>query len=222
MAVESTPGEGSRFTLRLSREIPYQLEIFSDLRCPFCHVLNEWLEASNLAHMVLWRGVEQRPGLTPEVACSAEFLEELDAELARLTELAPSLSICRPARASNTRRALAAVARITRQEPWRAASARNELYRAIWRDGREVEEWETIRSILCDFDLGDLDDASPEMEEVSRTTAEWRAAGVNRIPMLRSLTQTGDWHGLGQRSELLTFVDAQIMAVVRAAEPAEA
>jgi anti-sigma regulatory factor (Ser/Thr protein kinase)/2-hydroxychromene-2-carboxylate isomerase len=210
LEVDSAEGEGSRFILRLSREAPTQLEVFADLRCPFCFVLSEWLEEAHLSHLVRWRGVEQRPGLSSEEACSSEMREELEEELERLTHMAPGVHISSPPEISNTRRAMAALEWVRENDPTRAAEARRLLYRSIWREGRNITEWAAVTEVLSDFYLGGLDDESPEIQKVASNTELWRLKGEERIPMLVSRNQAKLWHGLGLRADLLAFVEAQV------------
>ena len=210
LEVSSEKGKGTTFVLRVQRDLTYRLTVYADLRCPFCFVLNEWLEEANLSHTVRWLGVEQRPGLTSEEVCSHDFQEELDDEVARLRVLAPNIAICKPEMVPNTRRALAALEHIRTTQPWRASHARRELYRAIWIEGIDLTEWEPIRSTLIDFDLSALSDDSAEMHAVVEATAAWRAKGQNRIPMLLSQANSGQWHGLGARGELMSFVEGQV------------
>ena len=210
LEVNSVKGKGTTFVLLVSRRPTRHLTVYADLRCPFCFVLNEWLEDAHLSHTVRWRGVEQRPGLTREEGASDEMQHELDEELARLSDLAPEIDVQKPEQVSNTRRALAAVERVRRTQPWRTASARTRLYRAIWQQGVDVTEWEQVRAVLSDFDLGDLDDDAPEMLAVIEATTEWRDSGEDRIPMLSSLANTTEWHGLGMRGDLMTYVEEQV------------
>jgi predicted DsbA family dithiol-disulfide isomerase/anti-sigma regulatory factor (Ser/Thr protein kinase) len=208
--VDSEEGEGSRFTVRIARKVPHRVEVFADLRCPFCFALNEWVGESNLTHTVRWRGVEQRPGLTTEDSHSAAIQEEMEEELDRLRDMAPNIRVEIPPVVSNTRRALAALLRIEQKHSWRVGEARTRLYRSIWWEGKDITEWEAIRAVLSDFALDDLDDDSPEMGLVVEATNEWRSTDVNRIPLLTGRDGGGVWEGLGQRVELIRFLDQQL------------
>jgi predicted DsbA family dithiol-disulfide isomerase/anti-sigma regulatory factor (Ser/Thr protein kinase) len=210
LMVESEEGEGSRFTLLLSRQMPSRIQVFADLQCPFCYVLSEWLEEGNLGHLVRWKGVELHPGVSPEDGSSSEIHQKLDQKLERLHRISPSITIKKPETISNTKRAMAALERIRQREPWRGPEARQLLYRAIWQDGRDVTEWSAIRQILEDFHLDELDDTSTELKSVDASTQEWRTRGEDRIPMLVPENQQSLWHGLGERSELMRYIDAQL------------
>jgi signal transduction histidine kinase len=210
LEVESAEGEGSRFILKLPRDAPAQLEVFADLRCPFCFVLSEWLDEANLSHLVRWRCVEERPGLTPELARSFETSMELDEELHRVSQMAPGIRIVRPSKSFDTRRAMLVIERVQEADPSQGVEVRGRLYRAIWQEGRDLTEWSAIAEVLSEFSLGDLDDEAQELQTLLDNTAEWRQKGKGRIPMLFSLTQGEQWHGLGQRSALLAFVESQL------------
>jgi signal transduction histidine kinase len=208
--VESTPGEGSTFTLQIPTNTPQWIEVFSDLRCPFCYILDEWLEEANMSHLVRWRGVEQMPGLTPEDGDSNWIQQRLTKVLSHLKDLYPDRELIRPKRVSNTRRALASLVRVAAREPERHSEARFLLYRAIWKDGKDLSDWPMIRAELLGFDLDGLDDQSPEMHSVVEATAEWRDRGQDRLPAAFAIHSKEAWHGLGQRGDLIAFVEAEL------------
>jgi signal transduction histidine kinase len=208
--VESVLGKGTTFTLRVPTTPPMWIEVFSDLRCPFCYILDEWLDEANMAHLVRWRGVEQMPGLSPEDGASEWIQERLTKTLAHLSQQYPDRALTRPKQVSNTRRALASLVRIAATEPERQTEARSLLYRAIWVDGKDITDWVTIRSILPGFALDGLEDDSPEMNTVATTTLEWRERGQDRIPAAFALRSDESWHGLGQRADLIAFVEKEL------------
>jgi hypothetical protein len=74
---------------------------------------------------------------------------------------------------------------------------------------------------LSEFDLGELDDDSPEMNAVVEATSEWRETGEDRIPMLASHANTTAWHGLGMRSDLMTYVEEQVRVKQVSSAPEE-
>ena len=208
--VESEEGEGSRFMPLLSRQMPSRIQVFADLQCPSCYVLSEWLDEGNLGHLVCWKGVELHPGISPKDSSSSEIRQKLDQELERLHRIAPSITVNKPESISNTKRAMAAIEHIQQREPWRGPEARRLLYRAIWQDGRDVTEWSTVREVLEDFHLDDMDDTSPELKSVDASTREWNSRGEGRIPMLVTEGQQSLWHGLGERSELMRYIDSHL------------
>jgi signal transduction histidine kinase len=208
--VKSNPGEGTTFTLQIPTNTPQWIEVFSDLRCPFCYILDEWLEEANMSHLVHWRGVEQMPGLTPEDGDSDWIQERLTKVLSRLKDLYPDRALIQPKRVSNTQRALASLVRVATREPERHSEARFLLYRAIWKDGKDISDWPMIRAELLGFDLDGLDDQSPEMHSVVQATAEWRDRGQDRLPAAFAIHSDEAWHGLGQRGDLIAFVEAEL------------
>jgi hypothetical protein len=208
--VASTPGEGTTFTLKVPTSTPQWIEVFSDLRCPFCFILDEWLKEANMSHLIRWRGVEQMPGLSPEDGVSDWLQERLTKVLSRLSDLYPDRPLVRPKKVSNTRRALASLARVAATEPERHSEARLRLYRAIWHEGKDISDWPNIRAELKGFNLDGLDDQSPEMSTVVAATAEWRERGEDRLPAAFAIQSQKSWHGLGQRGDLIAFVEAEL------------
>lgn len=208
--VESTPGEGTKFTVDIPARPPHWLEVFSDLRCPFCYILDQWLEEANMHHLVRWRGVEQMPGLSPEDGSSDWMQARLTKVLANLKELYPDRNLIRPKKVSNTRRALASLVRVATREPERHNEARLRLYHAIWKDGKDISDWPMIRAELPGFDLDGLNDQAPEMDLVVEATREWRERGDDRIPTAFSTHSEQAWHGLGQRAGLIAFVETEL------------
>ncbi len=210
--VESEEGEGSRFILHLSKGLPNLLLVFSDLGCPFCYVLSEWLVEANIAHLIDWRGVEQSPGFSGEGEGNTDIWVELKAKLERVGRMAPGIDISMPPERSNTRRAMAVLERIRTTEPGRVAEARRLLYRSIWTEGQNLTEWSAVTDVLKDFSLGTLDDEIPEMQMVIENTAEWQKQGEGQIPMLVGRSPAKVWHGLGVRADILDFVETQLSA----------
>jgi signal transduction histidine kinase len=210
ISVESTPGEGTNFTLQIPMSTPKWIEVFSDLSCPFCYILDGWLEEANMSHLVRWRGVEYMPGLSPEDGASDQIQKLYHKVLSRLKTLYPDRALHLPMPVPNTRRALASLVRVEAREPERHSEARLLLYRAIWRDGKDLSDWPMIRAELPGFDLEGLDNQSPEMDSVVEATAEWRSRGEGRLPAAFAIHSKQSWHGLGQRGDLIAFVEAEL------------
>jgi signal transduction histidine kinase len=217
--VESILGKGTTFTLRVPTTAPMWIEVFSDLRCPFCYILDEWLDEANMAHLVRWRGVEQMPGLSPEDGASDRIQKRLTQILGQLSQQYPDRVLTKPKQVSNTQRGLASLVRIAATEPERQTEARSLLYRAIWVDGKDITDWVTIRNILSGFELDGLDDDSPEMNTVVTTTLEWRERGEDRIPAAFALRSDESWHGLGQKADLIAFVEKELGTIATETSP---
>jgi signal transduction histidine kinase/2-hydroxychromene-2-carboxylate isomerase len=210
ISVESTPGQGTTFTLQIPTSTPQWIEVFSDLRCPFCYILDEWLEEANMSHLVRWRGVEQMPGLSPEDGASDWIQVRLAKVLDHLKTQYPDKTLVQPKQVSNTQRALAAVLRVGATESDRQSEARSLLYRAIWKEGKDITDWPAIKKILTGFKLDDLNDDSFEMMEVVAATKEWRERGDDRIPAAFAIHGERSWHGLGQRADLIGFIENEL------------
>jgi signal transduction histidine kinase len=215
LEVSSAEGQGSRFTLTLPIERPRQIELFGDLNCPFSHTLNEWIEQTQLGHLVAWRGVEHMPELSTESAKGAVEQRRLDEEIARVTPRCEDIEICRPDVRSNTREALCVLKYIERQLPGRAAEARQRLFRAIWGEGRDISSLDEVREVLHDVNLDGYAPGGADLHAVQATTATWRAEPDPCIPTVVSPTHGTQHRGLGHRALLEQFLDEELGFVTR-------
>ena len=161
--------------------------VYGDLNCPFCYALEERLLARDAALPIEWRLVEHMPGL-PIVPDSAhpDELEHLAGEVAALAERARDVRIRQPPFRPNTRRAIRAVAEACELDPPRAWALRSSLFRALWRDGRNIADPAIIESLVARVGLPPQRGTAGAAELADRWTHEWRDSKLDRIPVMIS------------------------------------
>lgn len=165
--------------------------VYGDLNCPFCYALEERLVARDVVHQVEWRLVEHAPALPVELqAVQAEELEELGRELESLRERAPDVRIARPPFRPSSGRAIRAVAEACTIDPPRAWALRRSLFRALWRDGRNIADPQVIAALVERAGLPALCGTAAAVEAAVRWTREWRDARYERIPVMVSDVDT--------------------------------
>jgi predicted DsbA family dithiol-disulfide isomerase len=164
---------------------------YGDLNCPFCYALEERLIARDVMHRVEWRLVEHAPALPVElgVALAAEH-EELGHELESLLERAPNVRIARPPFRPNSGRAIQAVAEACALDPLRAWALRLSLFRALWREGRNIADPQVISALVERAGLPPLQGTAAAAAVAARWTREWHDARYERIPVMISDVNT--------------------------------
>lgn len=164
---------------------------YGDLNCPFCYALEERLVARDVEHQVEWRLVEHAPELPVEPgAVRPEQLEELGRELEALVERAPDVRISRPPFRPSSGPAIRAVAEACLSDPPRAWLLRLSLFRALWRDGRNIADPQVIAALVERAGLPPLHGTPEAAELAARWTREWRDARYERIPVMLSDVDT--------------------------------
>jgi predicted DsbA family dithiol-disulfide isomerase len=148
-----------------------RLTLFTDLNCPFCYATEQRLEHLGVSGQIAWRGVEHEPELpVPMARDDAEIAAELAAEVESVRSRAPEVAIALPPGKANTAAGLLAAAAALRADPARGAAFRHVVYRAFWRDGRDVSDPAVLAGLAEDVGL----DAPRTRPEDALTVASWR------------------------------------------------
>src|SRR3954468_20777403 len=131
------------------------ITLFTDLNCPFCYATEQRLEALGVAKAITWRGVEHEPDLVvPMDVNDAEIAAELAEEVESVRSRAPEVPIKLPPGKANTSPGLLAAAAALRIDPVRGAAFRHSVYRAFWRDGRDVSDPAVLDELAREHGLG--------------------------------------------------------------------
>ena len=126
--------------------------LFTDLNCPFCYATEQRLEHLGVSDRISWRGVEHEPELpVPMALDDVEIAAELAEEVQSVRARAPEVAIAVPPGKANTAAGLLATAAALRVDAVRGADFRRAVYRAFWRDGRDVSD-PAVLEVAC----GDL------------------------------------------------------------------
>jgi predicted DsbA family dithiol-disulfide isomerase len=161
--------------------------VYGDLNCPFCYALEEWLIARQVQSHVEWRLVEHAPELPHEPAeAKATELEELVRELEDLSERAPDVVVGPPRFRPNSGFAIQAVAEALAIDARRAGTLRLLLFRALWREGRNIADPSVVAELVEHAGLPPLRGTTEATATALRWTLEWRDARFERIPVMIS------------------------------------
>ncbi|MBL4633190.1 MAG: hypothetical protein JKY56_04915 [Kofleriaceae bacterium] len=186
------------------------------MNCPFCFALNEWVSEAKQARLVKWRGIEHMPELViGEVACD-NVRDDLVNEVGIVNTRVDNIELHVPDYRPNTGLALSMLVAAEEHCPESAADLRMALFRALWRDNKDISNPEVVQSIMKKFASGlgtNLDtDFSDYALQVSRNTEEWRQ--FDRIPTLKAPTGA-TYLGLGDQQALSTFMGSALFDIER-------
>jgi predicted DsbA family dithiol-disulfide isomerase len=183
-----------------------RVTLFTDLNCPFCYSTEQRLERLDIADQVTWRGVEHEPELPVPMArddleIAAELAEEVDSVRSR----APEVAIVVPPGKANTAAGLVAVAAALRVDPARGAAFRHALYRAFWRDGRDISDPAVLDELADAVGLPPRRVRSEDALTVASWRLEWERSPLRGVPLL--LREDGESvYGLKDAETLERFV----------------
>jgi predicted DsbA family dithiol-disulfide isomerase len=182
--------------------------LFTDLNCPFCYATEQRLERLGVSDQITWRGVEHEPELpVPMARDDIEIAAELATEVESVQSRAPEVTIALPPGKANTSNGLLATAAALRADPVKGAAFRHAVYRAYWRDGKDVSD----PRVLADLADGVGLPAPRTLPEDSVTVASWRLewerSPLRGVPLL--LRDDGETvYGLKDIETLERFVSA--------------
>jgi predicted DsbA family dithiol-disulfide isomerase len=159
--------------------------LFTDLNCPFCYATEQRLEALGVSGQIAWRGVEHEPDLpVPMDINDAEIAAELAEEVASVASRAPEVPIAMPPGKANTAAGLLATAAALRVDPPRGAAFRRSVYRAFWRDGRDVSDPAVLAVLAQETGLPVLESLPEDAVTVASWRLEWERSPLRGVPLL--------------------------------------
>ena len=162
-----------------------RVTLFTDLNCPFCYSTEQRLEALGVSGQVAWRGVEHEPELpVPMVRGDLEIVAEVAAEVASVRSRAPEVAIAVPPGKANTAAGLLAAAAALRVDAERGAAFRQAVYRAFWRDGRDISEPEVLDELAAAVGLSPRQTRPEDALTVTSWRLEWKRSPLRGVPLL--------------------------------------
>ena len=136
----------------------------------------------------------------PEIA--AELAEEVRSVRAR----APEVAIAVPPGKANTAAGLLATAAALRLDAARGADFRQAVYRAFWRDGRDVSDPTVLEALAHDQRLPALRAGPEDALTVASWRLEWERSPLRGVPLL--IRDDGETvYGLKDLETLARFLD---------------
>jgi predicted DsbA family dithiol-disulfide isomerase len=159
--------------------------LFTDLNCPFCYATEQRLEQLGVSERIAWRGVEHEPDLpVPMALDNLDIAEELAEEVQSVRSRAPEVAIAIPPGKANTAAGLLATAAALRIDPVRGAGFRQAVYRAFWRDGRDVSDPAVLEALAREHGLPGLATRPEDAVTVASWRLEWERSPLRGVPLL--------------------------------------
>jgi predicted DsbA family dithiol-disulfide isomerase len=180
--------------------------LFTDLNCPFCYATEQRLEQLGLNERIAWRGVEHEPELpVPMALDDPEIAAELAEEVRSVRARAPEIAIAVPPGKASTAAGLLAAAAALRIDPARGADFRQAVYRAFWRDGRDVSDPAVLAALAREQGLPALATRPDDEVAVASWRLEWERSPLRGVPLL--IRDDGETvYGLKDLETLASFV----------------
>ena len=118
-----------------------RVTLFTDLNCPFCYSTEQRLERLGVSDQVVWRGVEHEPELPVPMARGDSEDRRRGGRGGRVRAVAgPRRRHRGAAREGEHLRRAARDGRRAAHRREKGAAFRQAVYRAFWRDGRDISE----------------------------------------------------------------------------------
>ena len=159
--------------------------LFTDLNCPFCYATEQRLERLGVSDQIVWRGVEHEPELpVPMARDDVEIAAELAQEVGSVRSRAPEVAIAVPPGKPNTAAGLLAAAAALRADPSKGAEFRHAVYRAFWRDGRDISDPAVLDSLAKAVGLSPSQTRPGDALTVASWRLEWERSPLRGVPLL--------------------------------------
>ena len=186
-----------------------RLTLFTDLNCPFCYATEQRLERLGASDQIAWRGVEHEPDLpVPMARDDAEIAAELATEVQSVQSRAPDVDIAVPPGKANTSNGLLATAAALRADATKGAAFRQAVYRAFWRDGRDVSDAAVLAELAQAVGLSAPRTRPEDALTVASWRLEWERSPLRGVPLL--VRDDGETvYGLKDLETLERFVNAR-------------
>ncbi len=183
-----------------------ELHIFyGDLNCPFCYAQNERLLANGGGYLLEWRGVNHMPAL-PVPMQPTSMDGSLETEICSLRERAPEVPISDHNARPHTALATLCIAEARWRDPVGARLFKDAIYRAFWRDGRDISTLKVLGELARSVGMAEPSDPNAFQSIVNRWHEEWESGPFDRrLPAMRSRSG-GLMLGMGTRQELSNFL----------------
>ena len=186
-----------------------KLVVYGDFNCPFCYVLNEQLSELGIEKQVEWRSFEHEPEAS-FFQVDGRIIHDLEDEVLRVRQRAPSLLISLPPGRVNTRLATYLIIAANRQDASRAVLLRGLIYRAYWIEGRDISSADVLHelALLCGF-TSLADNLDSQIEATAKRWFElWNQGPFDRrIPSMQRLPSEQQFLGLPSLDQLQEFYE---------------
>ena len=138
------------------RDLPTRdVVVYGDLNCPFCFALHERLFAWNLLDRVEWRLIVHAPDLEASIF-SLEDQSLLANEVFSIHHRAPDVPVNLPKTRPGSEKATRFMQALDRLPVDHQVKARVALYRALWVDGRDIADPDTLKDVVAGVGLSEV------------------------------------------------------------------
>ena len=185
--------------------------VYADFNCPFCYALNERLDKLNGPHRFHWRPIQHMPSI--DGAMLAPITQaKLASEVFTVRHRAPDLPISLPPVWSNSRRATEAYVAASAIDGERAAALRRDIYRALWKDGRDIADPAVVADLLHTHGFDDVDADLESRLALGEWQRLWEEGPYDeRIPTIAS-DEGRTLLGLSSTTEIKAFLRGEDVA----------
>ena len=185
---------------------------FADFNCPFCFALSERILGLGMEDEIEWRPIQHlRDAPEPARPLRDDDLAELNEEIERLGAVEPEIAIRNGALRPSSRLATWALVAIRASQPELAWNFIHGIYRALWREGRDISDIAVVREVAddCGIDLPeDFADAKELESEIEAAQLEWEEGDFDRrLPVIQSPHGT-TLMGLGSSERTRLFIES--------------
>ena len=185
--------------------------VYGDLNCPFCFALHERLLAWNLLDRVEWRLIVHAPDLEAS-SFSMEDQSLLANEIFSIHHRAPDVPVNLPKIRPGSEAATRLMQGLDRLSPEQQVKARLALYRALWVDGRDIADPDTLEDVASDVGVTDLSAFSEApAEKFDAWQKEWETSSDfdRRIPIMKRMANDNLLLGLPTEEALVDFLNGE-------------
>ncbi len=184
--------------------IPAKHAFYGDLNCPYCFAQHERIVELGFSAEIEWRGVVHMPDLPIPPKLGPRETEMLRCEVESVRARMPSLVIRLPNIRPNSRPATLLLAAAAQIAPECALNLRMLLYRALWRDDRDISDPIVLGRLVREAGCPSIS-ATREDELLQQRWQEQWEQTERRIPSIQS--PHGAWLlGLADDKRLTVFL----------------
>jgi diguanylate cyclase (GGDEF)-like protein len=185
--------------------------VYGDLNCPFCFALHERLFAWNLLDRIEWRLIVHAPDLEAS-SFSMEDQSLLANEVFSIHHRAPDVPVNLPKIRPGSETATRLLQGLDDLPVAQQVTVRLALYRALWVDGRDIADLDTLEDVIAAVGVADASqftETPTEKFDVWQKEWESRDDFDRRIPIMERASNDSLLLGLPTEEALVDFLKGE-------------
>jgi len=185
--------------------------VYGDLNCPFCFALHERLFAWKMLDRIEWRLIVHAPDLEAS-SFSMEDQSLLANEVFSIHHRAPDVPVNLPKIRPGSKTATRLMQGLESLPVEHQVKTRLALYRALWVDGRDIADPDTLQNVLAAAEVLDI---STSIEVSAGKFDSWQKEWETRddfdrrIPIIRRVSNNNLLLGLPTEEALVDFLKGE-------------